>query len=97
MVEKMKRQLICSNRECSPLFPFTGTVLVKTWSDDKLFDREGNLLETTMYCPVCKGHYVFEANEEIPEICPKAKYGCTGKLQQAKTWQMVCPNCIKNG
>jgi len=89
----MRRQLICSNRDCSPMFPFTGTVLVKTVYDDNLYTKEGSLLETTMYCPVCKGHYVFEAPEDIPELCPKSKYGCTGKLRQAKTWRMACPRC----
>jgi len=89
----MKRQLICSNPECSPLFPFTGVELVRTFYNDNLYTQDGELLETTMYCPVCKGHYVYEANEEIPVSCPKSKYGCTGKLRQAKVWRMSCPKC----
>jgi len=86
-------KLICSNRECSPLFPFTGTELKRTQYDDKLYGQDGKLLETTMYCPVCKGHYVFKAAEKIPAACPKSKYGCTGKLRQAKLWRMSCPKC----
>lgn len=86
-------QLICSNQKCSHMFPFIGTKLIKTYYDDKLYSQDGSLLETTMYCPICKGHYVFEDNEEIPITCPKSKYGCIGKLKQAIVWRMACPKC----
>jgi Zn-finger nucleic acid-binding protein len=50
--------LICSNPECSPLAPFTGTRLVRRYADDPFF----------LICPTCRGHY----DKEIAGIsCPK--------------------------
>ena len=87
----MKGQLICSNRECSPMFPFTGTALVRRNSPDIVYNPDGTVFETTMYCGICKGHYVYEGNEVIPSQCPKCH--TRGKWSIAKVWRMVCPKC----
>jgi len=87
----MKRQLICSNPECSPLAPFTGTPLERVYSEDKMYNPDGSLNSTTMYCGFCKGHYIYEADDSIPIKCPKCS--SSGKWGVAKVWRMVCPKC----
>jgi len=89
----MKCKLICSNPECSPLFPFTGTILERTYSEDKMYNLDGSLNSTTMYCGICKGHYIYEADEQIPDNCPKCK--TNKKWAVARIWRMVCPKCGK--
>ncbi len=87
----MKGRLVCSNRECSPLFPFTGTPLIRVQSQDITYNQDGTIFETTMYCGICKGHYAYEGNETIPDNCPKCKIST--KWAIAKLWRMVCPKC----
>jgi len=86
----MKGKLICSNPKCSPLFPFTGQVLERVYSEDIMY-HDGKLYSTTMYCKGCKGHYYYEANETIPDSCPKCHTQDTWSI--AKVWRMVCPTC----
>lgn len=87
----LKRHLICSNPECSPLFPFTGTALQRVYSEDKVYNLDGSLYETTMYCRICKGHYVYEVTDSIPGECPKCHTNKGWAI--AKIWRMVCPKC----
>ena len=83
--------LICSNRKCSPLFPFTGTALVRRSSKDIIYNLDGTVYETTMYYGICKGHYLYEGDEPLPLECPKCH--TNRKWGTANTWRMVCPKC----
>lgn len=87
----MTRQLICSNPKCSPLVPFTGTPLERVYSEDRIYNLDGSLNETTMYCGICRGHYCYEGDETIPEQCPKCNTG--RKWNVARVWRMICPKC----
>ena len=82
-------KLICSNKECSPLAPFTGVEMVRVQGVDRLYDLNGNVVETTMYCRVCQHHYCYE--HDIPDKCPKCKD--FGRWETARTWHMECPKC----
>ena len=90
----MRRQLICSNPECSPLAPFVGTTLERVYSEDRMYNLDGTLNSTTMYCGLCKGHYIYETNELIPNQCPKCH--TDKKWGVAKVWRMICPKCSKS-
>ena len=83
--------LLCSNPECSPLAPFTGTPLKRVYSEDKLYNRDGSLNSTTMRCGLCKGHYIFEASKTIPDKCPNCLTNRRWTI--AKVWWMICPKC----
>jgi hypothetical protein len=39
--------------------------------DDILYNRDGTIAEVTMYCGLCKRHYVYEGSEDIPTDCPE--------------------------
>jgi len=72
--------------KCSPLAPFTGVPLKREKIDSKLYDKEGNLLEVTMYCRACKKHFV----DKVPMIkCPL----CSKDLIIAKRYIWKCPSC----
>jgi len=87
----VKRQWLCSNKNCSPLFPFVGIPLERIQGEDRVYNKDGTLYETTMYCGICKGHYVYEGKEGLPTVCPKCKVAT--KWATAKRWSMVCPKC----
>jgi len=80
---------LCS--KCSPLYPFAGTELQREQAEDKIYNMDGTLSSTTMYCGVCKHHFIFASAENIPTDCPACH--APTKWAVARTWRLVCPKC----
>jgi len=73
----VKTFAICSNPECSPMAPMTGTILKRKYSDDK----------TEYRCRHCKTTY--DAEVLGTDVCPE----CGGKMKHPKLWWLECPEC----
>ena len=80
---KIKMFKICSNPECSPFAPMTGTILKREYYVDT----------TELRCKKCKSEYdaeVIKSNEFYDgEHCPR----CGGEMEHPKRWWLKCPKC----